>query len=76
MIDHTSLSELAAGAALDDLDPLERGALDAHLATCARCRSLVVDLEDVLGDLALVAPPMRPPASLRRGILAQLRALS
>lgn len=76
MIDHAILSELAAGAALDDLDPLERPALEAHLATCARCRMLLADLEDVLGDLALVAPPMRPPASLRRGVMDRLRALS
>ena len=72
-MDHADLTELAAGAALDDLDPAERADLDAHLAGCARCQSLVVELEELLGDLALVAPELHPPASLRGEILASLR---
>ena len=39
------LTELAAGAALDDLDPRERAELDAHVATCAACHALVVELD-------------------------------
>jgi anti-sigma-K factor RskA len=73
-VDHAELTQLAAGAALDDLDPAERAELDAHLAGCARCRSLVVELEDLLGDLALAAPELRPPAHLRADVMASLRA--
>ena len=72
-MDHAVLTELAAGAALDDLDPRERAALDAHLASCGRCQALVVELEEVLADLALAAPELQPPASLRGDLLDRLR---
>jgi predicted anti-sigma-YlaC factor YlaD len=71
-MDHAVLTELAAGAALEDLDPVERARLDAHLAACPRCRALVLELEDVLGDLALAAPELRPPAALRGQVLERL----
>jgi anti-sigma-K factor RskA len=71
-VDHVVLSELAAGAALDDLDPRERDALDGHVRTCGPCQALVVELEDVLADLALVAPELTPPASLRVDLLDRL----
>jgi hypothetical protein len=73
-MDHAILTELAAGAALEDLDPVERTELDDHLATCPRCQALVIDLEEVLADLALVAPELRPPARLRDEVLERLRA--
>lgn len=72
-MDHASLRELSAGAALDDLDPAERRALDAHLADCRGCRALAEDLDDVLGDLALLAPVVSPPADLRGQVLTALR---
>jgi hypothetical protein len=72
-VDHLALRELAAGAALDDLDPAERHALDAHLATCAPCRALATDLDDVLGELALVAPALEPPRGMRAAVLAAVR---
>jgi hypothetical protein len=70
---HEMLRELAAGAALDDLDQDERTALEAHLATCAGCRTLAAELDDLLGDLALVAPELTPPRSLEAGVLAAIR---
>jgi|GEM_PF-533912 len=73
-MDHRSLQQLAAGAALDDLDATERADLDAHRATCASCAALGVELEDVLADLALVVPELHPPASLKREVLSALRA--
>lgn len=73
-MDHRSLQQLAAGAALDDLDAAERADLDAHRATCASCAALGVELEDVLADLALVVPELHPPASLKREVLSALRA--
>jgi hypothetical protein len=73
-MDHGTLQQLAAGAALDDLDAAERVELDAHLATCASCMALPAELDSVLADLALVAPELRPPASLKREVLSALRA--
>jgi anti-sigma factor RsiW len=75
-MDHADLRQLAAGAALDDLDPTERAELDAHLARCSSCAALGAELDDVLADLALVAPEMRPPASLQADLLATIRAES
>jgi hypothetical protein len=72
-MDHTTLRELTAGAALDDLDPAERAELDGHLATCLECQALAGQLDDVLGDLALLAPDLRPPSSLRGQVLTALR---
>lgn len=71
-MDHATLHELAAGAALDDLDPSERGQLDDHLTTCSSCRRLSAELDDVVGELALVAPALHPPAELRGQVLAAI----
>ncbi len=72
-MDHGSLQQLAAGAALDDLDPVERAELDAHLASCASCTALSAELDAVLADLALAAPALRPPATLKGEVLSALR---
>ena len=71
-MDHGTLRQLAAGAALDDLDPAERQELDAHLGWCVACDGLARELDDVLGELALAAPEMAPPAALRTSILRAL----
>jgi anti-sigma-K factor RskA len=73
-MDHGSLRQLAAGAALDDLDVGERRVLDAHLRGCADCARLSRDLDDVVGDLALAAPALAPPLTLRRSIVGDMRA--
>lgn len=75
-MDHATLRELAAGAALDDLDPDERRILEAHLADCPPCARLSAELDDVLADLVLVAPEMRPPASLLPELRAALTGMS
>ena len=72
-MDHASIRELAAGAALDDLDADERQELDRHLAACRSCRRLAGDLDDVVGELALVAPVRKPPTALRASVLDALR---
>ena len=59
---------LAAGAVLEDLDPAERHAYDTHRAGCPDCRSLEVDLDAVLADLALIVPERIPPPDLLAGI--------
>lgn len=72
-MDHATLRELAAGAALDDLDGGERHEFERHLATCAPCRRLSTELDDVVGELALAAPLLYPPTELRGNVLAALR---
>jgi hypothetical protein len=73
-MDHRTYRELAAGAALDDLDDAERASLDAHLATCRSCRDDARDLVDTAGWLAYAVPARRAPASLRAGVLAAITA--
>lgn len=68
-MDHEALRQIAAGAALDDLDPAERRTFDAHVRGCRACDRLAQDLGDVIGDLALLAPEIAPPATLGRSIL-------
>lgn len=72
-MDHGPLRLLAAGAALDDLDVAERAEYDRHLTGCPACRMLAGDLDDVVADLALVAPTVEPPVSLRGDVLAAIR---
>jgi hypothetical protein len=72
-MDHATLRELTAGAALDDLDPVERRSLDGHLATCSECRELREEFHHVLGDLALLAPAVQPPSELRGQVMTALR---
>jgi hypothetical protein len=72
-VDHSAMQRLAAGAALDDLDDTERQQLDRHLASCVPCCDLRDDLDEVVGDLALAAPELRPPARLRGDVLAAVR---
>jgi len=75
-VDHATLRELAAGAALDDLDPGEALTLERHLPECPSCRGLSADLDQVVGELALAAPALRPPAGLRDHVLDALHAPS
>jgi len=71
-MDHGTLRQLAAGAALDDLDPAERREFDAHVGWCASCTGLARDLDDVLGELALATPGMAPPPGLRNAVMNAL----
>lgn len=71
-MDHGPSRLLAAGAALDDLDAAEREDYDRHLAGCGACQALAADLDDVVADLALVAPTLVPPTTLRGDVLAAL----
>ncbi len=71
-MDHGTFRRLAAGAALDDLDPTERREFDRHVPGCASCARLTMSLGDVLMDLALTSPERTPSMALRA---ATLRAL-
>ncbi len=75
MIRHDAdIDLLVAGALLDDLDPGELARFEAHQPGCPRCAELGGDLSATLGDLALVAAPRRPPASLGASLVASIRA--
>lgn len=73
-MDHGTYRELAAGAALDDLDPTERASLDAHVAACAPCGADARALVDTAGMLAYAVPRRTPPASLGGSVLAAIAA--
>lgn len=73
-MDHGTFRELAAGAALDDLDAREQSSLVAHLGACSPCRSDATALADTAGLLALVAPRRMPPASLRDRVMGAIAA--
>jgi hypothetical protein len=73
-MDHRAYRELAAGAALDDLDAAERAALDAHLAACEACRTASRELADTAGMLTYAVPRRIAPASLRGSVLAAIAA--
>jgi predicted anti-sigma-YlaC factor YlaD len=69
-----------AGWLVAQLDPAEEAALDAHLATCAACRSELDSLMAVAAvslGVAALAPagpdePLQPPADLGERILARV----
>jgi anti-sigma factor RsiW len=59
MMDHASMAELLGAYALDALEPEERAAVEAHLASCPRCEAEVAELQQaasMLGNDAAEAP--------------------
>jgi len=58
--------------ALGALDAEESAFVRAHVADCARCRSLLADAESTTARLALSAPLHRAPASLRDRVMAEV----
>jgi hypothetical protein len=68
VIGHDAALLLAAGAVLEDLEPAERDAYDAHRAGCDACAVAEDELGLVLADLALVVPERLPPPELLAGI--------
>jgi anti-sigma factor RsiW len=72
-MDHGRLRELAAGAALGDLEPSEQEALRAHAADCPRCRTLGSELDEVVVDLSLTVPQRVAPPALFGSVIAAIR---
>ncbi len=74
---HERELELLAGYALSALgteDAAEAERLLAeHLPSCETCRSALAGLQALVGELALAAPPMRPPELLLARIRRELR---
>ena len=62
--------ELYEAYALGALDPEERAAFEAHLATnCPACTRTVEEARGLISQLAYLAPEASPPATLRRRVL-------
>ena len=66
---HAAWDELAAGYAVNALEPEDEHAFLDHLRGCDRCRTTLAELEQVTGHLAFAAEPVDPPAELGRRIL-------
>jgi anti-sigma-K factor RskA len=64
---HNPWDGLAAGYALHALAPDDERSFEAHAETCARCQAT---LETDAELLAVLVPPVEPPARLRQAVLA------
>lgn len=66
--DHEQIDELLAGYLLQALSGEDAAEADRLLAThvpsCLRCRTTLQELQDLTGDLALIATPVAPPETL------------
>lgn len=67
---HAAWDELAAGYAVNALEPEDEQAFAAHLRGCDRCRETLASLQAVTGNLAYAVEPAEPPADLKASILA------
>jgi len=67
--DHRALLALRA---LGSLDAADGGALEAHLDTCRACGAELAALSEAAASLALLAPPVAPPADALPRLLAAL----
>ena len=67
--------EHAAPYALGALDESERASFEEHLGSCGVCAAEVRELRNVAGLIAMAAPSVSPPATLRDRILADARGV-
>ena len=65
--------EHAAPYALGALDESDRASFEEHLASCDVCAAEVRELRNVAGLIAMAAPSVSPPTTLRDRILADAR---
>ena len=70
---HDEMESLVAGYVLLALDPEDREALEAHLATCDRCTRSVAEWQQLAGSLPLLVEQMEPPQGLEGRILSAVR---
>ncbi len=57
---------------LGGLSPADQRAVELHLSGCAVCRAEWLALQEAAGELALAAPPVEPPARLKKAVLQQV----
>ena len=65
--------ELSGAYVLDAVTPAERQAVQAHLATCPKCTSLLRELREVVSLLSHTVPQVSPSPELKERILAAIR---
>jgi len=70
--EHEEWSELAVGHALSSLDDADEAMYLEHAASCETCRELEREFSETLADLALAAPTVAPPPSLKASIMAAI----
>ncbi len=70
--EHEEWSELAVGHVLSSLDDADEASYLEHAASCESCRELEREFSQTLADLALVAPTVAPPPSLKASIMAAI----
>jgi len=70
--EHEEWSELAVGHALSSLDDADEATFLEHAASCETCRELEREFSETLADLALAAPTVLPPPSLKASIMAAI----
>ncbi|RBY81211.1 anti-sigma factor [Blastococcus sp. TF02-09] len=64
--------ELAVGWALHALEPEDADAFLPHLSGCPRCREIVDQTTEVMGDLATAAPAVELPPGLGERLRAEV----
>jgi anti-sigma-K factor RskA len=72
--DHTPFDELAAGYAVDALDPDDHARFLGHIGTCGRCQQALTGYAEVTGALADMSPAAEPSPQLGERILAAAAA--
>lgn len=68
---HEEFEELVPAYVLNALAPGEEMHLRAHLETCRTCAIMQQEHLETTGYLALMAPPVSPPADLKERILVE-----
>jgi anti-sigma-K factor RskA len=74
MTGHEEWEELAAGWALEALEPDQHQRFAEHLANCRTCPGIVADIEASMAELAFAPTPVAPPAELKQRLLAAVAA--
>jgi anti-sigma factor RsiW len=70
--EHDELREHAEMYVLGPLSAADRATFEAHLASCADCRTHVKSLSPVAQVLAYVAPQHEPPSALRARVVSSV----
>src|SRR4030095_2715284 len=69
---HAPFRENIPAYALGALDAEDVHALEAHLKTCASCRTELAEHHSLCDSLLMAVPPKHPPAALRKRLQSQL----
>lgn len=71
--EHEEMESLVVASVLDVLDRRQQAEVDAHLATCPRCRTLEASLRETAVEIS-AGLESAPPARLRVSVLDAVRA--